>query len=637
MSIVIRHIQTTATLIRGLLVVALALGLAVIVTPAREAAAAGAVQDPERTSQKVTGWGWHRNVTPAQVKSFLAQGYRIVDLEVRNASPRLDVAYVKNAGAYARTWYWYYGKTAAGVAAKLNEKKARLIDIEPYPTAQGTRYAVVMVKNSGVAKKSWGWHHNVPLSTITSYAKNHGMRVIDVDRNPGGTRFSAVYVKNAGVDAKGWWHYYNVSFTKVKQLAKQHGARPLNLERRGNGKYDVVLQKKGGEYWWWYVGITGERVSELANQHGARVFQVKSYVKNGKRRYDALYIGNVSAETRRVYKAAGKMQGKWGFYLKQVGGSVKHGIGHDNVFEPASMMKIVHAVTAMREIQNTGTTSTTPVTWYARPSDPARYQGDFDYADDKNKCAYDGSGNLLTGNTYSDALGPIIIQQMMVSSDNRTTDALTMRYGFGGLNATIDLAGMTKSSVNHRIGCPVASSPQPRENNDLTLRDSGRIYEGVANLSLLDLAHRNELYGYMNGGPIGNGALRNMVIAEAEAAGLSDLEVAEFVSRVATRSKGGSYDSCPNFAGGGACNPDIRVARTVGGTIWLPFKVDAGTAQRVVDRPYVYGRYYNTTLNCTFDDVDDGDCAGLNSNAAGMNKVAVEMFRAEVKKALATW
>jgi len=334
------------------------------------------------------------------------------------------------------------------------------------------------------------------------------------------------------------------------------------------------------------------------------------------------------------------MQGKWGFLLKQVGGSDKVGIGQDNVFEPASMIKIVHAVTAMREIQNTATDTTTPITWYTRPSDPARYPGDPDYSDDKNKCAYDDNGNLQTTNTFSDQLGPVIITQMLQQSDNRATDALTNRYGFAGLNATIALAGLTKSSINHRIGCPVASSPQPRTNNAFTLRDAGRIYEGVQNTTLLDTTNRNQLYSYLLGGPIGSGALRDMILAEAAAAGLSPAEQDSFVAHVSTRSKGGSYDSCPNFDGSGVCNPDIRVARTVGGIIWLPFKTGtspAGAGTPIVDTPYVYGRYYNTTLSCTFASVDASTCAGLNSNAAGMNVVAVEMFRAEVKKALATW
>lgn len=620
-------------LTRAALTLSLALGLTVAVGTTTTATAAAAVPDPERNSQVVTPWGWHHNVGPAKVKKFVKKGYRIVDLEVRNASPKFDVSYVKNSGSYQRGWWWYYGQTGAQVKAKLKAKKARLIDIEPYSTSKGTRYAVVMVKNSGAAKKAWGWHHNVPLSTITSYAKKNKMRVIDVDRNPSGSRFSAVYVKNTGVDAKGWWHYYNVTFAKAKQLQKKHKARPINLERRPNGRYDLVLQKHKGESWWWRVGATAQKVSEDANQFGARVFQVKGYQKNGATRFDALYLGNVNAETRRVQKAAGPMTGKWGFYLKRVGGGDLLGIGHDNVFEPASMIKIVHAVTAMREIQNTATTTGTDITWYARPSDPARNPGDFDYNDDKNKCAYTNAGVLQTGTTYVDDLGPVIIQQTMVNSDNRTTDALTRRYGFGGLNATIDLAGMTKSRMNHRIGCPGASSPQPRTNNALTLRDAGRIYEGVENTTLLNAANRNTLYGYMPGGVIGNGPLRTMIMDEAVKAGLATDDIARFLARVEIRSKGGSYDSCPNFDGSGQCNPDIQLSRTTGGVIWLPY---AGAAA-IVDTPYVYGRYFNTPAECTFASVDAGTCSELNTNNAGLSAVAVEMFRAEVKKALATW
>jgi Beta-lactamase enzyme family/Bacterial tandem repeat domain 1 len=633
MHTIARQASAAAILIRGLLVLALASTLTVMLGATQRAEAVAAVPDPDRNSQAVTPWGWHYNVTPATATGFINQGYRIVDIEVRSSSPRFDVSYVKNQGTYARTWWWYYGQTPSQIVAKLKAKDARLIDIEPYQTSAGTRYAVVMVKNKGKAAKSWGWHYNVPLSTITSYTKNHGMRVIDVDRHASGNRFSAIYIKNKGVDAKAWWHYYNVSFDQVKSLLAAKKARPINLERLPNGRYDVVMQKRAGEYWWWLVGATTTQLSEAANQFGARIFQVKSYPTAAGTRYHALFLGNVDAETRRVQNAAGAMTGKWGFYLKRVGGSQLLGIGHDNVFEPASMIKIVHAVTAMRDIQNTATTTATPVTWYARPSDPARYPGDFDYSDDKNKCAYDGSGNLLTDNTYSDQLGPVIVKQTLQQSDNRATDALTRRYGFTALNNTAALAGMTKSAVLHRIGCPKLSSPQPVQHNRFTLVDAGRIYERVQNTTLLDTTHRNLLYGYMSGGPIGNGALKDMISAEATAAGLSASERGDFLERVVARSKGGSYDSCPNFDGSGVCNPAVASSRTVGGTIWLPFKSGGG----VTDTPYVYGRYWNATVNCTFASVDAGTCAAFNNNQNGIAKVAVEMFRAEVKKALATW
>ena len=67
--------------------------------------------------------------------------------------------------------------------------------------------------------------------------------------------------------------------------------------------------------------------------------------------------------------------------------------------------------------------------------------------------------------------------------------------------------------------------------------------------------------------------------------------------------------------------------------IWLPFR----SGPNVTDRAYVYGRYFNVTTTCTFASISAGTCARLNANDAAMAKVAVEMFRAEVKKALATW
>ena len=123
---------------------------------------------------------------------------------------------------------------------------------------------------------------------------------------------------------------------------------------------------------------------------------------------------------------------------------------------------------ALREDQASATvTPTTKITWYADPDNPARYPWNAGYAvsggiGDKDVCAYDADdGTLLTEKTYSDNLGSVIITQMLQNSDNRTTDALTRRYGFASLNALADTAGMTRTNLNHRIGCPRASSPSP--------------------------------------------------------------------------------------------------------------------------------------------------------------------------------
>ncbi len=608
---------------------------ALLATP-RSADAVGEVQDPDRNSADLTAWGWHTNATPATVKSFVGKGYRIIDLEVNSASPRFSVAYVKNSGSYARGWWWYYGQTIAKVKAKLAAKNARLVDIEAYSTSAGRRYAVVMVSNTGPALKGWGWHYGVKLSTITNYVSTHNVRVIDVDRyaTSNGPRYAAIYIANTGVDAKPWWHYYNATKAQLVSALKTNRARLIDLERRSNGRYDAVMQQGSGEYWWWVLGQSTGQLSAFAAQHGARIYKINPYVKNGKRYFNALLINDVNAETSRVRALVeSKMKGSWGFYLKQVGGPTVVSLNAGTVFEPASMIKIVHAVTALRDVQkpSTSTTLNTNVTWYARPSDPARYPGSPGYGDDKNKCAYKNDGTLITTKKYVDKLGSVIVKNMMQQSDNRTTDAVTRKYGFSKLNTTIAVAGMTKSKLHHRIGCPAKSSPQPWKNNKLTLVDAGKIYEKVENLTLLDATRRDALYGFMSGGPIGDGALKDMIIAEANAAGLSAADRDLFVSRVVARSKGGSYGLCPKS---GNCDPKVIEDRTVGGTIWLPTRSRAGG---IVDNPFVYGRFFNTTFNCTFDAVDDGNCSSYNKVADGIGVVGVEMFRLAVRQALATW
>ena len=141
-----------------------------VAVPAVSARLAPAVPDPDRTSTTPTGWGWHPNASVATVKAFVKTGQRITDLELTKTSgkPKFSVAYVSNAGSYQRAWWWYYGLSAKSVKAKLKSKKARLIDIEPYVAGGQTRYAVVMVKNTGAAQKAWGCFSQSKLGAITA-------------------------------------------------------------------------------------------------------------------------------------------------------------------------------------------------------------------------------------------------------------------------------------------------------------------------------------------------------------------------------------------------------------------------------------------------------------------------------------
>jgi hypothetical protein len=492
-----------------------------------------------------------------------------------------------------------------------------------------------MVRNTGEANKAWWWYYGQTVGGIGDKATANNARPIDVDRysTSAGDRFAVIMIRNTGVDNKGWWHYYNVGPAFIASHLSNPSRRLIDIERLSNGNFDVVMQTRGSEGWWWYYGLTAGGVHTRASQLGARIYKIEQYGN----RFAVLLINNVNAETTRIRNLIGDdlSKGAWGFYVKRVGGGEVINLQGDLVFEPASAIKATHAVHALRAVQNGPLELTSDVTWYARPGDAARYPGQPDYADDKNKCAYTNAGVLQTGNTYVDDLGPVIVKNMLEQSDNRTTDALVRLFGFAAINATIDnVIGMSRSHLYHRIGCASAASPQPWRHNRLTLRDIARLYEKVQNGDLLGTgAMRDTFWQYMGGGQIGDGALKNMILAEAQAAGLTASERTQFANNVIAYSKGGSYGLCPD--GGGACNPPTWEIRTTGGIIFLPFKSRGGA---IVSTPYVYGRFLDHwESNCTFAQVDNNTCAPWVIATNALNKLAVETFRKIVKDALSTW
>ena len=76
----------------------------------------------------------------------------------------------------------YYNQTAAEVGANLNANNARPIEIEPYNTPSGLRFAVVMVSNTGMAGKGYWWFYNQTAASIGTFASANNARVVDIDR-----------------------------------------------------------------------------------------------------------------------------------------------------------------------------------------------------------------------------------------------------------------------------------------------------------------------------------------------------------------------------------------------------------------------------------------------------------------------
>ena len=255
----------------------------------------------ERTLTKQSTWYQKTNVTPAQLADFVDdKNARIIDLDVQSTSPlRFSAAMVKNTGPHAKGWWWYYGLTAAQVSEKIEDKKARLLDLDVYKVNGQLRFAVVLVPNKGDQATGWWWYYGQTTAQIKQKLKDNKARLVDIERYRDGnkTRYAAVMVKNTGAKATKWWWYYGLSAAELKTKLSQKKARILDLERykTSNGtRFAAILVPHGGSTstnWWYYHGTSANKLVELGRRHGARLVDIEP-PSNGAKGYTGVFVDN---------------------------------------------------------------------------------------------------------------------------------------------------------------------------------------------------------------------------------------------------------------------------------------------------------------------------------------------------------
>jgi hypothetical protein len=195
----------------------------------------------------------------------------------------------------------------------------------------------------------------------------------------------------------------------------------------------------------------------------------------------------------------------------------------------------------------------------------------------------------------------------------------------GPENALAASIGMTNTVLRQsRIGCGFVGGVR----DDFTLVDAGKLYEGVADGSLLDAPDAATFNQIMIGGaPPSTSTFGDIVRQEAASLGRSPADAASFIAAVDYREKGGTYffclvDGCTTY------KTDIMVS----GRITLPFKA-SGT---VVPTSFVYGRFVNDlVIPCV---VNSGCAAETKAHSAiDTLGTGAESFRSEIRAALATW
>jgi Beta-lactamase enzyme family len=590
--------------------------------------------DADQSLSTPTNWAWYQNVTAATVNQKLTEvGGRLIDLEIESGSPlRFTVSMVKNTGDYQKSWWWYYGQTKTGLDAKLTQHNARIQDLEVYSVNGETRYAVILVPNTGDAAKQWWWYHGISAATLKTNVTNNGARIIDLDtRLVNNTRvYDAVMVKNTGVDAKAWWYYHNKTPTQIQTLLTQNKARLVDIEDRTSGLFDVVMVKNE-DTWWWYHGVSETQLENYYGRNGARIVDVERYTTGGQTRYAVALINNSNQLTTEVGASlrSATTTGNVGAYLKEVGGSSLASLQATRQFEPASMIKVLfHLHTMMRLNAGDPNASLRSLhDFYYQPGDNINnnLKGNPDV--DPDSYAH------TTANRIRENLGKIL-ERMMERSDNRTTQTITDLFGAAAINATAQQVGMTGTQFASTLGSGIAG-------NFLTLADAAKLYEKVLDGTLLgsgtvaqtqffrlmidENATDEEQFDDNQDGL--RQSLIDIVISEAaRRLGLPSTSVAvielanSYLNKVKRGAKGGSY-TIPNG------NNEWRLTRTTGGWLELP------TSNGLGSKRYVYGAFVENAI-APQTPVDNPEFAKV-ENAIG-NATEI-MFRSIIRSSLQTW
>jgi hypothetical protein len=540
-----------------------------------------------------TGWWWYYGITPAQLSSIVSStGGRIVSLQVEQASPLLfTAALVSNTGSYAKGWWYYHGVTASQLSANLTANNARLVSLDAYDVNGTTLFAAVMISNTGADAKGWWWYFGVTTSQIGTLLQQNNARLVDFrSYTTGGvTRYAVVMIPNTGADAMAWWWYFGVTGSQVGSLLQQNGAFLISIQPTDStgSTFNVVMQQNPGVLWWWYYGVSASELGDRLSQNGARLIDLKTYISGGVRRFAAIMVNNSNAATSRVGQILRNgTDGETGLYLKQIGGGVQAGLQENRVFEPASSIKILIGLHAMRQV-DAGASLSQNVIVYAPPA----------------------SGSCPTSTiTGVEPMGNAILA-MLENSDNNRTKAMIDTYGFAAINQTAQTIGLTGTHLNHYPGC---GGPPA---NQLTLSDAGFIYEGIANGTLLSSTNRPSLYARMPaqaGDFTGIVSAANAIIdAEAPAFGLTATEISQFKSRLLTHYKAGGYTLCPS---------SCFEYRSVAGSAEIP----QCTRGLIGSRNYVWGIFI------------DGSSSAAAADST-FNAAKAEPLREPIRAALSTW
>ncbi len=533
--------------------------------PELPSARAGPAGEDDRETSTPTGWYWYYNQTADGLTYIITStNSRIIDIEVEatTAPHKFGAAFVVNTGVYGKGWVWYYDQTPAQVTFILTSTNSRPISLKGYELSPGDlRFAFVAVSNTGADAKMWWMYFNDNPITITQHLNDNNARLVQLNQYKlnGQTKYAVVMISNTGADARAWWYYYNATPSYIASLVAANNARVIDLDRDvDTGNYNVIMESWPTQppNWWHLYDVSATQLVSYINQFAGRIIDINTYDGCGGKCFTVAMLDNADAITSRVGHLlrtgiGGQANGGTvavGLYLKQVAGSTLAALEPDFAYQPASSIKVVQHLYVMRRVQAGSSQLTDPVVHYTNGASSC-----------PNPPTVSGTEPITTA-----------LREMMRRSDNARTREISDTFGVQSFNNLMANIGMADSRMGEVIGC-VGNNI-----NRLTLVDAGKLYEGVADGSLLSGQNRETFYYLMagkeqyfeDGGDftgIWSPALDTIISQEAPA-GMTGIMTTTYKNRMRLNYKAGGYAFCQN----GPCT-DVREYISVTGLAQIPF------------------------------------------------------------------
>jgi hypothetical protein len=297
-----RHAPTST--VRRDLTTFLSFALCLCVFVLSNAFVAQAIDDNENS--KPTAWWIYTGQTVQDITNTINKlNARVIDIAVDSPSTSyFTVTYVKNTRKYAKQWWWYVGIDANALAGYLASNNARLISLKAYDTGGGNlRFAVAMISNTGADAKAWWYYYGAYAADIPNLTESHNARLTALQSYSynGDTRYAMIMISNTGADAKSWWWWFNNSPQEISANLSMNNARLLDLTPADNGNFNAVMEScsTGCPAWWWWYGFDMSGVLSKAQDNGARVLTAYPYGNCGSGScFATVMIGNTPPDIK---------------------------------------------------------------------------------------------------------------------------------------------------------------------------------------------------------------------------------------------------------------------------------------------------------------------------------------------------